>query len=756
MAPARVAHHLVLLAVVSGCAARGERPLPDAGAGLSQAAVHHEVQLTLLPDRERVLVEDTVTLSPELRARLGDTIVFSLHAGLAPVRVGAGAPLVPARAAATRAAGDESGEDEGDVRLPLESFAVALGPGERSLTLRYGGRIFHPVESRGEEYARSVSDSPGIVSKEGAVLSGATHWLPELSDGFITFALEARVPAGWDVVSQGARTRHERGPGGTVTGWRSAEPQREAFVVAGSFVERSRQGGRPLVQTFLRSDDPALADAYLAAGEQYLEMYERLLGPYPYPKLAVVENFWETGFGMPSFTLLGPKIVRFPFILHSSYPHEILHNWWGNGVFVDAKRGNWCEGLTAYLADHLVEEQRGRGAEHRRTSLQRYADYVAENRDIAVRAFRERHSSLTQAVGYDKVLMIFHMLRQRMGDERFVRALRRFYEENRFRAASFDDVSRAMSAAAGEDLGPWLAQWIDRPGAPRIRLESVEVHGRERFHELELTLAQTQDGAPYDLEVPVVVSLPSAQQAVKRTVHLAARRQQFTLELDEAPARVDIDPEYDVFRRLDPTELPPALSGAFGASRRVIVLPSRAPAELRSAYAALAESWRSAGTEIVSDADLADLPAGKSVWLLGWENRLRNVVADGLKPFGGTLSADELRVGTTVLSRRRHAIVVAVRSPADAAQVVALVGAERAAALPGLARKLPHYGKYGLLGFEGEEPSNVAKETWPVLASSMTAVLGHAAEVPPRGALPARRPLAELPPPPAAAARPKG
>ena len=65
---------------------------------------------------------------------------------------------------------------------------------------------------------------------------------------------------------------------------------------------------------------------------------------------------------MPSFTLLGPQIIRFPFILTSSYPHEILHNWWGNSVFVDETRGNWCEGLTAYIADHLMQEQRGEDA----------------------------------------------------------------------------------------------------------------------------------------------------------------------------------------------------------------------------------------------------------------------------------------------------------------------------------------------------------------------------------------------------------
>jgi aminopeptidase N len=112
----------------------------------------------------------------------------------------------------------------------------------------------------------------------------------------------------------------------------------------------------------LREPDATLARPYLDATADYIRFYSQLIGPYPYAKFALVENFWETGYGMPSFTLLGSKVIRLPLILHSSYPHEILHNWWGNGVYVDTAGGNWSEGLTSYLADHLIREQQGRGA----------------------------------------------------------------------------------------------------------------------------------------------------------------------------------------------------------------------------------------------------------------------------------------------------------------------------------------------------------------------------------------------------------
>ena len=714
-------------------------PVPSVPAG---AGLQHDAQVTLVPERGLVLVEDEVTLSPALRARLGDRVTFTLHAGLAPERIGPGAPLAPAPGGPP----PRTGDDPGTAAVPVEHFLVTLAPGERSFTVRYGGPIVHPVEDRGEEYARKMSETPGLVAREGAVLSGASAWLPELSDDLVAFTVDVRVPPGWEAISQGRRDAHDRAVDGTHVRWDSPEPQQEVLLVAGPLTERSRTAGKTLVETFLRADDAALADRYLGAGAGYLAMYDRLLGPYPYPKFAVVENFWETGYGMPSFTLLGPQVLRLPFILHSSYPHEILHDWWGNGVFVDPRRGNWSEGLTAYLADHLTQEAEGRGAEYRRTALQRYADYVGENRDRPVREFRARHDSATQAIGYDKVLMLFHMLRRRMGDERFVGALRAFYAEHRFREASFTDVGRAMGAAAREDLGWFLAQWVDRPGAPALRVESARVLAREAGAAVELELSQTQEGAPFVLDVPVDLTLPSSPEVVQRTVRLSERRQRFTLAVDEAPVRLDVDPEFDVFRRVDPAELPAALSGAFGAPRRVIVLPSGAPPALAGAYRALAEAWRTPGTEIVADAELRRVPAGRAVFVLGWENRLRPAVAEALAPLGATLDDRALRAGPLVLARADRSVVAVARSPADPAQVVAFLGTDRAAAVPGMARKLPHYGKYGLLGFAGDEPTNVAKETWSVAASPMAVGLAGDGALPPRAAFPPRPALAQPPP----------
>ena len=275
------------------------------------------------------------------------------------------------------------------------------------------------------------------------------------------------LPAGWKSVGQGERTSaaapalpSTASGGGFSERWSVTTPTEEVHLIAAPFTEYSKDAGSVKAYAFLRKHDPALAERYLDATAQYLDMYRNLLGPYPYSKFALVETTWETGYGMPSFTLLGEQIIRFPFILTSSYPHELLHNWWGNGVFVASTGGNWCEGLTAYLADQLFAEQRGQGAEHRRGILQRVTNFVTLENDFPVSRFVSRHNAVTEAIGYGKTAMMWNMLRDKLGDAQFVAALQAFYRDNRFREASFDDIEKSFEAVSGRDLREFFDQWV--------------------------------------------------------------------------------------------------------------------------------------------------------------------------------------------------------------------------------------------------------------------------------------------------------
>jgi aminopeptidase N len=712
--------------------------------------IHHDLKVTLNPDKHFIRVKDTLHLPTNIVKK---KIHFLLHGELTIVSQSKDIKIEKEQGELkTEFFGINTARFEIKKKIPINHYSFQF-PGEAgtTLTIEYEGTIHHPIEKIGAEYARGFSETPGIISDKGIYLAGATFWIPWFNDDLVTFKLETTVPEPWDVLSQGNRVLHEKKKGLQVTIWDSPEPMDEVYLVAAAFKEYGLKVGKVDVMAFLREKDDTLANKYLETTGQYLEMYENLIGPYPFSKFALVENFWETGYGMPSFTLLGPQVIRFPFILHSSYPHELLHNWWGNSVYVDYESGNWCEGLTTYLADHLIKEQRGQGSEYRETTLQDYTHYAAgKKEEFPLTQFKARYDALSSSIGYGKSLMLFHMLRRQIGDQLFKKFLQHFYKENKYKRATFDDVRKSVEAVTGSDFKDFFQQWVTRSGAPEIRLSNAAVEKKEKSYLLRFSLEQIQEDAPYALTIPAAITLEGKEQAIIKYLEMAKKIQDFEFSFDQPPLRIDVDPEFDVSRKLHTNEIPPTLSNAFGANQILILLPSGAPGDFLKGYQELAESWTkdSEGKiDIKMDNQVSALPSDKAVWLLGWENLHKNVLQNGITFYKGKTDENSVTLEKKKLSRDQHSIIAAVKNKDNPAQVVILLSTDRVKALPGLGRKLPHYGKYSYLGFEGDEPANMFKGQWPTVNSPMTLILDSssaAARV--SGMLPHREPLARLAP----------
>jgi aminopeptidase N len=619
-------------------------------------------------------------------------------------------------------------------------YAVQLPAGRRELRVRYRGRVDFGFETPTQEYARGFAETAGVIRPEGVYLAGRSLWYPYLGEALVTVELTTQAPAGWQLVSAGS------GQAGGTDGkarWVSKQPLDELHIVGGPLTRYARGAGPATAEVYLRKPDDALAARYLEATARNLAMYRELLGPYPYDKFALVENFWETGYGMPSFTLLGPEVIRFPFILTSSFPHEVLHNWFGTGVFVDYPSGNWSEGLTAYLADHLYKEQVGQGAEYRRDTLKRYRDYVRANRDFPLTQFVSRESPTTEAVGYGKSLMAFHMLRRKVGDAAFTQALRKFYRAQLGRRASFTD----LGAAFGEP--EFIRHWTTRVGAPELGVENLRVTPVEGGVRISGDLLQSQPGAAFRLEVPMV--LRGREGLRTHSVVSNEKRVSFAFTQNGLPLSLDVDPEFDLFRLLDPRETAPSLGQIFGDGQVLAIVPALASTAELAAYEAMIEFWRGKDAQkisVIRDSDFVSLPRDRSVWIIGKGNTLATRLFPDNAAQGFLRGKDGMQLGASAVNYRDHAIVAVQRHPLNTSKVVGLLVLDRLDAAAGLARKLPHYGKYSYLAFEGAEPANDVKGEWVAADSPLHFDLRlpeEQAEALPPVKLPARAALAELP-----------
>ena len=234
---------------------------------------------------------------------------------------------------------------------------------------------------------------------------------------------------------------------------------------------RTAAGSELRLRTYFHAEIASLAPAYLDSIAGYLDLYERWIGAYPFSEFSVVSSPTPTGFGMPSLTYLGIQVLRLPFIRATSLGHEVLHNWWGNGVYPDYAQGNWAEGLTNFMADYAYRERESSEA----ASAMRLAwlrDFAAmpPGADTALARFSSRTHGASQIVGYDKSAMLFFMLRDMIGKDAFDAGVRAFWREHRFSIASWKHLRAAFEQASGRNLAAFFDQWLQRGGAPALRI----------------------------------------------------------------------------------------------------------------------------------------------------------------------------------------------------------------------------------------------------------------------------------------------
>lgn len=748
----RVPRRLIPIILVTAAASLAF-PGPAVRAGAPEAGgryVHHDLSVRLDPPRHRIAVQDRIRFNGSV-LRYGDAYRFVLHAGLAPRTATPGWRLSREEGPVTAAfAGIRPAVETAAEIVPLEGWRlIPEAAASDAVEIDYAGAIFHPLAAQGEEYQRGFSETAGTVEERGVFLSGASFWVPAFGEDLLTFNMEVGgLTPPWDVVSEGERIRHETGTEGgeRTAAWRRDRPAEEIHLIAGPWMERAEHAGKVEILALLREDDPALASRYVEAGKRYLKMYEGILPAYPYASFSIVENFWETGYGMPGFTLLGSKILRFPWILTSSYPHELLHNWWGNSVYVDPNGGNWSEGLTAYMADHLFAEQGGEGETYRRTTLQKYADFVHGNNDFPLDSFRSRHSAASEAVGYGKSLMLFHMVRRAVGDAAFLAGVSRFAAERRFARASFADLGEAFTAAGAIDWRPIFKTWTETTGAPRLEIIEAIAHpdsGPTHSWSVEVGLRQGEDEEPFPLRVPVAVTVEGRDEPVQVEIPMSGREVKAPIACPARPLRLDVDPGFDLMRRVDPLEVPPALSTLFGDEDPLFVLPAKAGPEELAAWRDLAAAWSHGKTpRSLLDADIKEMPPG-TVWVLGWDNDLREEAVRDLADQRVSLSSEGASLGSERIPGKDRSVVFVSRRGADARKAAAWVAADPAGAIAGLARKLPHYPRYSYLVFKGEGPENIGKGMWAPTSSPLVRNLGGGAL--PALKMPRRKPLADLP-----------
>jgi len=731
---------LFLLALLShgalGIACAADPVLPRA------VIRHHDLFVQIVPEQHALIAKDRLTLEvpqPQtpIRFSLAPTLQID-HIALVQESAGTADSIHDVPFELKHGSAPESVQE---VSIPSQVVAAGLV----TLEVYYHGVINDPP--RDPRHLRFVtpSETAGHIGPEGVYVSSESHWYPDVPESLSTYALLVAVPAGWTVVTQGKAGESRACPAGLCRGdqmmmteWVVTQPSEALTLVANTFVASFRDwtaktGQRIRLSTYLFPDDAHLAEEYLDATARYLDVYIPLLGPYPFEKFAVVENFFASGLGMPSFTLLGSGIIKRHYVQPYALGHEIVHSWIGNAVFNRAERGNWVEGLTTYLANYYWHELMGDHAQardQRRLMVQGYNLHVTPERDYPVAQFTQKQDEHDNAIGYQKAAMLFHLLRQEVGDEAFWRAITSLVAQYRGSHAEWRDLERVFAEESRQDLRWFFAQWVEQDGAPVLSLSEAVARpvASEPAQTFQLEATIVQSNKFFRLPLQLLIRMEGDREHLL-TVPLRSLRETISVTLPARPIAIDLDPDFMTFRRISRQSLSPVLNHYVTDRRRAVLTaftdePAH-PSPFRDVVTRIEaqESQKPVGdrTVIASLAQDGLLPQEGSVLVLGGPESRPGIQAILARYCGERATLNDK--GVTVMGTAHEgpglALLVSCHRVDRPGSVVTVLYAATPQAVAKVARLLFFYGWNSFVLFK--DGAVVTRGEWP-LASDRTEV----------------------------------
>ncbi|MFZ3214588.1 MAG: M1 family aminopeptidase [Candidatus Acidiferrales bacterium] len=373
------------------------------------------------------------------------------------------------------------------------------------------------------------------------------------------------VPPTWITISNGSLVGiKDEADGDKTWDWKQSETLSTYLisVVAGEFVEKKDTWrGIPVRYVVPRGDEDKI-DSTFSRTRQMIELFSDKLGvQYPWAQYAQssVNDFVEGGMENTSATtlttrglvnpLLAPELRRGSDDLDS---HELAHQWFGDLVTCRDWANIWLnEGFATYF-EHYWAEQRYGADDAAYEFWREQSGWFRQKRLYPVPIVTRNFSDSIEYAGnvYTKAGWVLKMLRTKLGDEDFFRALHAYLEANRGQNVVTADLQKAIDLSTATNVDHFFHQWIWRAGAPKYE---VSYTYDDAAHQLKLNVKQTQkvEGMVELFDMPVQVEISTAAGNKTSTIEVSKAEETFTLPADSAPRMVLFDKGDEILKSVE-------------------------------------------------------------------------------------------------------------------------------------------------------------------------------------------------------------
>ena len=485
--------------------------------------VSEAIELTIRPEQERFSGKVDIDVQLDHPRRSLWLHARKLHITAASVLPDASAPI-PATW------GDE--DDHGLGRLQL---ATEVPAGHARIHVEYdaafvaGNKGLFKATEAGVPYAFTQFEA-----------TDARRAFPCLDEpGFkIPFAVTLDVPDGEQAITNAPEMSRAPGePGLTRIRFGTTKPLPSylvAFAVGPLDVVKApdvppnavRSRPLPLRAVAAKGRGPELAFAVAHAGE-ILSSLEAYFGiEYPYEKMDILavpdmsgamENAGAVTFNEP-LILLDPKTAPLSQKLDFAevVAHEFSHQWFGDLVTMAWWDDTWLNESFAEWMGFKIAQQWDPSLNADMAFASGMQDAISTDSLVSARQIHQPIAgdddieNAFDDTTYQKGGSVIAMFERWLGPDVFQKGVRQHLSEHRYASATVDDFLRALSAAAGRDVGTPYRTFLDQPGVPFIEASLQCGAGAPHVHLAQSRfLPRGSSGDPHKLwQVPVCVKYP--------------------------------------------------------------------------------------------------------------------------------------------------------------------------------------------------------------------------------------------------------
>ena len=314
---------------------------------------------------------------------------------------------------------------------------------------------------------------------------GAHAWLPsnDHPQDKATFTFRITVPKPLIAIANGEPGIHIQSTDSSTFHWQMDYPMATylATIVVGEYdlLEVEQNDPSTVIRNFLFSDQEANESVRLLFNKVYdmMTFFEDTLGDYPfdsYGHVAVTEP--RLGMETQSMTMISTDFLYGDLRPYGEtvLAHELAHQWFGNSVTPKYWSDIWLNESFATYSEALWAEYSGGDIRFQRSMDRSYTSIKAWDRDL----HNEGKSGsilnptyLFSSNVYHKGSWVLHMLRNTIGDQQFLNALKAYIKKYTHGNASTEDFIKIIESVVEVDLDQFFEYWLNLEGLPHIAIQ---------------------------------------------------------------------------------------------------------------------------------------------------------------------------------------------------------------------------------------------------------------------------------------------